>query len=90
MPNCQLSFSHLGVWNGDFFLIAPFPDHCLLVPFGIFEIKIAGIEDKEIIQLNNITKSGQQAGKKVRNRTVQKYYYMHEEQYDYCSSFTRR
>ena len=27
------SFSHLGFWTGDFFLIAPFPDHCLLSPF---------------------------------------------------------
>ena len=25
-------FSHLGFWSGNFFLIAPFPDHCLLVP----------------------------------------------------------
>ena len=23
----------LGLWSGNFFLIAPFPDHCLLVPF---------------------------------------------------------
>ena len=26
-------FSHLGFWSGSFFLIAPFPDLCLLVPF---------------------------------------------------------
>ena len=26
-------FSHLGFWSGNFFLIAPFPDLCLLVPF---------------------------------------------------------
>ena len=25
--------SHLGFWSGNFFLIAPFPDHCLLVHF---------------------------------------------------------
>ena len=25
-------FSHLGFWGGNFFLIVPFPDHCLLVP----------------------------------------------------------
>ena len=34
---CFLSTStlltHLGFWSGNFFLIAPFPDHCLLVPF---------------------------------------------------------
>ena len=26
-------FPPLGLWSGNFFLIAPFPDHCLLVPF---------------------------------------------------------
>ena len=29
----SLVFSHLGFWSGDLFLIAPFPDLCLLVPF---------------------------------------------------------
>ena len=24
-------FSHLGFWSGNFFLIAPFPDRCLLL-----------------------------------------------------------
>ena len=28
-----LFFSHLGFWSGNLFLIAPFPDLCLLVPF---------------------------------------------------------
>ena len=27
-------FSHRGFWCRNFFLIAPFPDHCLLVPFS--------------------------------------------------------
>ena len=27
-------FSHLGFWSGSLFLIAPFPDLCLLVPFS--------------------------------------------------------
>ena len=31
----NLVFSHLGFWSGNFFLIAHFPDHCLLVPFRI-------------------------------------------------------
>ena len=26
-------FPPLGLWSGNIFLIAPFPDHCLLVPF---------------------------------------------------------
>ena len=34
IPNCKFSFfPHLGFWKEDFFLIAPFPDHCLLFPF---------------------------------------------------------
>ena len=28
-----LDFSRLGFWSGNLFLIAPFPDLCLLVPF---------------------------------------------------------
>ena len=31
-----LDFSHLGFWSGNLFLIAPFPDLCLLVPFSEF------------------------------------------------------
>ena len=29
-----LFFSHLGFWSGNLFLIASFPDLCLLVPFS--------------------------------------------------------
>ena len=29
----NLVFSHLGFWSGNLFLIAPFPDRCLLVFF---------------------------------------------------------
>ena len=29
----SLVFPHLGFWCGNLFLIAPFPDLCLLVPF---------------------------------------------------------
>ena len=32
----SLVFSHLGFWSGNLFLIAPFPDLCLLVPFCRF------------------------------------------------------
>ena len=32
----SLVFSHLGFWSGNLFLIAPFPDLCLLVPFFSF------------------------------------------------------
>ena len=30
----SLVFSHLGFWSGNLFLIAPFPDLCLLVPLN--------------------------------------------------------
>ena len=30
----SLVFSHLRFWSGNLFLIAPFPDLCLLVPFS--------------------------------------------------------
>ena len=33
----NLVFSRLGIWNLNFFLIAPFPDHCLLVPTFLLE-----------------------------------------------------
>ena len=29
----NLFFSNLGFWSGNLFLIGPFPDFCLLVPF---------------------------------------------------------
>ena len=35
----SLVFSHLGFWSGNLFLIAPFPDLCLLVPFCSKNIK---------------------------------------------------
>ena len=31
----SLVFSHLGFWSGNLFLIAPFPDLCLLVPLYV-------------------------------------------------------
>ena len=36
----SLGFSHLGFWSGNLFLIAPFPDLCLLVPFC--KVKLIG------------------------------------------------
>ena len=45
-----LVFSHLGFWSGNLFLIAPFPDLCLLVPF-YFEGMVNQIYPPEL-QLN--------------------------------------
>ena len=36
----SLVFSHLGFWSGNLFLIAPFPDLCLLVPFSKYHTHI--------------------------------------------------
>ena len=33
----RFNFLHLGFWSGNFFLIAPCPDHCLLVLFQTTE-----------------------------------------------------
>ena len=41
----SLVFSHLGFWSGNLFLIAPFPDLCLLVPFyGTLNLGAGGSE----------------------------------------------
>ena len=37
--NVVLFFSRLGFWSGNLFLIAPFPDRCLLVPFSMEKVK---------------------------------------------------
>ena len=36
----SLVFSHLGFWSGNLFLIAPFPDLCLLVPLHLQPYKL--------------------------------------------------
>ena len=34
VPKCHFKFfPPLGLWSGIIFLIAQFPDHCLIVPF---------------------------------------------------------
>ena len=38
----SLVFSHLGFWSGNLFLIAPFPDLCLLVPFFNYICRVVG------------------------------------------------
>ena len=42
----SLVFSHLGFWSGNLFLIAPFPDLCLLVPFHSFIYKQLEVLEK--------------------------------------------
>ena len=43
--NCHFGFSHLGFWSGNFILIAPFPDRCLLVPFYSID-KYTGVKSE--------------------------------------------
>ena len=38
----NLDFSRLSFWSANFFLIAPFPDHCLLVPLVPLACEDAG------------------------------------------------
>ena len=40
----SLVFSHLGFWSGSLFLIAHFPDLCLLVLFFVESLAIVKIE----------------------------------------------
>ena len=44
-----LVFSHLGFWSGNLFLIAPFPDLCLLVPFFF--------DSKQLLLLDCVTRT---------------------------------
>ena len=37
LPDCLFSFSHNSFWSGNFFLVAPFPYHCLLLLFSPHE-----------------------------------------------------
>ena len=46
----SLVFSHLGFWSGNLFLIAPFPDLCLLVPF--FSILIGSSSYIEVTRIS--------------------------------------
>ena len=51
----SLVFSHLGFWSGNLFLIAPFPDLCLLVPFDMlfnldFKLLISGPQIRVVFE----------------------------------------
>ena len=48
-----LVFSRLGFWSGNLFLIAPFPDLCLLVPF--YPVLY---QEKALSNVNQILDSG--------------------------------
>ena len=52
----NLVFSHLGFWSGNLFLIAPFPDLCLLVPFPYIDEILNGDADVLFTANTMITK----------------------------------
>ena len=49
----SLVFSHLGFWSGNLFLIAPFPDLCLLVPFCQSKYHVISVADMSVISCNS-------------------------------------
>ena len=53
-----LVFSHLGFWSGNLFLIAPFPDLCLLVPFDWPAVSDEKILNIMIIYMLTASRSG--------------------------------
>ena len=50
----SLVFSHLGFWSGNLFLIAPFPDLCLLVPFYEFSDLCVCIKSYSFLHINEL------------------------------------
>ena len=51
----SLVFSHLGFWSGNLFLIAPFPDLCLLVPF--YDGTFSKIQSLVVYDINSFSKN---------------------------------
>ena len=49
----SLVFSHLGFWSGNLFLIAPFPDLCLLVPLNAPKVFLKRAPNEMRINLFN-------------------------------------
>ena len=45
----NLFFSHLGFWSGNLFLIAPFPDLCLLVPFFFSNVFYIAVKNENFL-----------------------------------------
>ena len=54
----SLVFSHLGFWSGNLFLIAPFPDLCLLVPFLNYIMVFVEALIPELNQSRNLESRG--------------------------------
>ena len=50
----SLVFSHFGFWSGNLFLIAPFPDLCLLVPFNFDRIFFIFESNKGSHNISNV------------------------------------
>ena len=63
----SLVFSHLGFWSGNLFLIAPFPDLCLLVPSHFNSYTCIRFVNVDV--LFKRAASGASLGKKIEVRT---------------------
>ena len=49
----NLVFSHLGFWSGNPFLIAPFPDRCLLLPScPLFHLRNAAMASQNVTEID--------------------------------------
>ena len=67
----SLVFSHLGFWSGNLFLIAPFPDLCLLVPSDLRMIHIIkGILRPALIFIKSVKHTGYLFNNYLRNRSA--------------------
>ena len=59
----NLVFSHLGFWSGNLFLIAPFPDLCLLVHFY-------GVGENEKVQVGKDQEKAQSEKNQTNNQVL--------------------
>ena len=50
----SLFFSHLDFWSGNLFLIAPFPDLCLLVPFHLIYYRTRAYKSHKLLVYSRI------------------------------------
>ena len=63
----SLVFSHLGFWSGNLFLIAPFPDLCLLVPFCLWHTEYDFV-NKKVQEGNDQEKAKPEKDSHSKNR----------------------
>ena len=66
----NLVFPRLGFWSGNFFLIAPFPDHCPPVPYNrIVDTKPSIIQQSQIYKTSVRKKKSKAYSKYPKDQT---------------------